>query len=234
MTSFYNANANAASRSVVGVTANSIANKQIAAAKDFFRFQELYNIALNVVRVDLNYFGIGDFDSLNKALTSHYDTFLTKISSRDLYYNNKFDNVNNLNNLLRDGTIFDNYRTLMQDLLTGLKKGATLQDTNDALTYTIEQNKLGYGIPLNEQTIQTFLNNRRAEFIPFTEVLIFKQDKLDIKIWYAQYLQQHGPPLNGVFDVEKLSIIVNDLIVEGVITLNDFVLEETYSTIQSL
>ena len=122
----------------------------------------------------------------------------------------------------------------MQDVLRGLKKGATLQDTNDTLTKTIQQNELGYGIPLDEQTIQTFLNGRRAEFIPFTEVLIFKQDKLDIKIWYAQYLQQHGPPPGGVFDVEKLSIIVNDLIVEGVITLNDFVLEETYTTIQSL
>lgn len=226
MTSFYNANANAANRSVVGVISNSTAIKQIAAAKDFYRFQELYNIALNVIRADLDFFGEGDFNSLNAVIDSHYNTFLPRISSRDYYYTSKFDAIDNLT---RDETIFDNYRTLMEDVLRGLKKGATLQDTNNTLTYRIQQNELGYGIPLDEQTIQKFLNERKAEFIPFAEEVIYRQDNLDIKIWYAQYLQQHGPPIDGVFDVEKLSIIVNDLIVQGVITMDDFMEEETYT-----
>jgi hypothetical protein len=229
MTSFYNANANAANRSVVGVISNSIANQQIAAAKDFFRFQELYNIALNVVRADLDFFGEGDFVNLNAVIDGHLNTVLPKISSRDFYYNSKFDVIDNLNKLTRDENIFDNYRTLMQDVLRGLKKGSTLQDTNYELTKQIEQNELGYGIPLDEQIIQKFLNERKAEFVPFAEKVIFRQDNLDIKIWYAQYLQQHGPPIGGVFDVEKLSNIVNDLIVQGVITMDDFMEEETYT-----
>ena len=233
MTSFYNSNANAATRSVVGVTAFSITTNQIKAAQDFFRFQELYNVALNVVRTDLNYFGTGDFNSLNTALDAHYNRFLIKISSPDLYYNDKIDNLENFKNLIRDDTIFDNYRILMQEVLQGLNVGANLQKTNDILKYTIEQNKLGNGILIDEQTIQRFLNNRRTEVVPFTEELIFKQDKLDIKIWYATYLQQEGPPLNGVFDVKILSVIVNELIVKGVITLDEFMLEETYPQIQS-
>jgi hypothetical protein len=233
MTSFYNSNANAASKSVVGVTPNSAGAANIEAAKDFFRFQQLYNNALNLIKTDLGYFSTGNFDSLSNALAQNANEYLLNIYSTQLYYNESIDNIDNLNKLIRDPNVFEGYIIVMQQILDGLNKGVALQNTNNILTYTIEQNKLGNGIPLDEETIQTFLNNRKTEFIPFAEKVIYRQDNLDIKIWYATYLQQEGPPPNGLFNINILSAIVNDLIVKGVITLDDFISEETYTTPQN-
>jgi hypothetical protein len=229
MTSFFNSNAYAVSRSVLGVTLNSTANKQIEAAKDFFRFQKLYEVALNSIRVNIGQFANGDYAGLKLALPLVYDSYLTNIGARDLYYNNSIDVTSNMDKIVRDGTIFDNYISLMKNVVTGLNSGIALYNTNIELRHDLSMNALGEGIKLDEQAIQTFLNNRRTEFIPFAEEVIFRQDNLDIKIWYAKYLQQEGPPPNGVFDVDKLSTIVNELIVQGVITWDGFVLEETYT-----
>jgi hypothetical protein len=49
---------------------------------------------------------------------------------------------------------------------------------------------------------------------------------LQLKPWYTAYLQIHGPPTNGVFDLTLLADIVNTLIADGVITLDDFFNEE--------
>ena len=54
------------------------------------------------------------------------------------------------------------------------------------------------------------------------------QADLQLKPWYTEYLQQYGPPTNGVFDLTLLAGIVNTLIADGVITLNQFLDEENY------
>ena len=116
----------------------------------------------------------------------------------------------------------------MKSVLTGLEKGSQLQSVNTQLITDISKNLLGEGELIQEQIIQQFLIKRRTEVVPFTDVELYTQ-KLDLKIWYSNYLQQHGPPPDGIFDVVLLSDIVNDLIVQGVITWEDFVAEETYS-----
>jgi hypothetical protein len=228
MTSFYNSNANATSRSVLGVTTNNANTTNIEAVKDFFRFQELYVNALNKMRIDIGDFGIGDFKSLDESLKENYDLYFKSLTNMELYRNSKIDIPVNLDKLVRDSTLFDKYIILMKSVLTGLEKGSQLQSVNDKLITDISKNLLGEGELIQEQIIQQFLIKRRTEVVPFAEVELYTQ-KLDLKLWYAKYLQQHGPPPDGIFDVVVLSDIVNDLIAEGVITWEDFVAEETYS-----
>ena len=46
---------------------------------------------------------------------------------------------------------------------------------------------------------------------------------VELKPWYTNYLITYGPPPNGVFNLDYLSLIVSDLIDKGVITLDDFI-----------
>ena len=228
MTSFFNSNANAISRSVIGVTPNSANSANIESAKDYFRFQSLYEKALNQMRIDIGYFGEGDFDTLNDSLTTQkYNQFLFN-TNIDVYNND--DNINitsNLNNLVRDPNTFGNYINIMRNVLTGLKKGQELQVTNTNLKTDLSNNAIGLGM-IDEKIIYNFLLNRRGEFVPFDEAVLYTQT-LDIKLWYSNYLQEHGPPPDGVFDVEKLAAIVDKLIAENIITWEEFLAEETYN-----
>ena len=227
MTSFFNANANAVSRSVLGVSQINSNAVDVDAAKDFFRLQSLYEKALNQIRVDIGYFGEGDFVNLNNSLTTDkYNNYLSNTAS-SVYYNDSIDILGNLTKNIRDPNTFNNYLIIMKNVLTGLQKGRELQTTNDLLTADISNNELGLGL-INETLIYNFLLNRRGEFVPFEEAVIYTQ-KLDIKLWYSNYLQQHGPPPDGVFDVAKLSVIVDNLIVEGIISWEEFLSEEHYS-----
>lgn len=230
MTSFFNSNAYATSRSVLGVTTNNTNTRNIEAVKDFFRFQELYINALNKMRIDIGDFGKGDFTNLDESLykKGNYDLYARSLSNRELYYNSKIDIPVNLDILVRDATLFDNYIILMKSVLTGLEKGSQLQSVNEQLISDISKNLLGEGELIQEQIIQEFLIKRRTEVVPFAEVELYTQ-KLDLKLWYAKYLQEKGPPPDGIFDLVILSDIVNDLIVQGVITWEDFVAEESYS-----
>jgi hypothetical protein len=227
MTSFFNSNANALSRSVVGVTQNAVNSANIESAKDYFRFQSLNESVLNQLKIDIGYFSKGQFNNLINSFTQqNYNEFFFKTNA-DIYYNADIDVVSNLNKLVRDPNTFRNYTTLLRNILSGLQQVQDLQKINNDLRSDLSNNQFGEGI-IDEKIIYNFLINRRGEFVPFEESVLYTQD-LDIKLWYSNYLQEHGPPPNGVFDVDKLSTIVDRLIAEGVITFEDFLREETYS-----
>jgi len=223
MTSFFNSNANALSRSVIGVSQNSGNSVNIESVKDYFRFQALYENALNQMRIDIGYFGQGDFATLNNTLTTQkYNQYLFDTNG-DTYYNDTID----IANLVRDPNTFRNYINIMRNVLTGLREGQLLQQQNEELKIDLSNNELTQGI-IDEQIIYKFLLNRRGEFVPFDESVLYTQT-LDIKLWYSNYLQEWGPPPNGVFDTEKLATIVDKLIAEGVISWEEFLAEETYN-----
>jgi hypothetical protein len=44
-----------------------------------------------------------------------------------------------------------------------------------------------------------------------------------LKPWYERYLTEYGAPNDGVFLNEKMAIVVQQLINEGVITMEEFI-----------
>ena len=209
---FFNANSFALSRSMVGVMPNRNGGDIYKEPpQDINRFQKLYINVLNKIKIDINRFSECDFINLNNSITNNFAIYFKDINNKNLYYNEK---ITNFEGFSYDVNVFNSYINIMNNILTGLQKGSNLQITNDTLTQDISNNKLGIGIELDEIIIKNFFLNRDREIIPFAETELYKQN-LEFKLWYTIYFQEIGPPINGIFDVDKLAKIVNKLIEQG-------------------
>ena len=214
----------AVNRSIHGVNNNGSGGVNIEAVRDFYRFQLLYTKVINTLNVLLGYYAIGYFNNLNILLTeAKKNVLLTNITNNSNYYS---DAITNLEGFMYDSTIFDLYKKETINTLNGLTASIEQYQYNIELyTKNVELEKKVLILDSNYLVILEYIKKRQLDLIPFTAVEMFQID-LELKPWYTQYLQQYGPPTNGVFDLTLLAGIVDTLISEGVITLEDFINEE--------
>jgi len=214
----------AVNRSIHGVNNNGSGGVNVEAVRDFYRFQLLYTKVINTLNVLLGYYAIGDFNNLNILLTeAKKNVLLTNITNNSNYYS---DAITNLEGFLYDSTIFDLYKKETINTLNGLTASIEQYQYNIELyTKNAELEKKVVILDSNYLVILEYIKKRQLDLIPFTAVEMFQID-LELKPWYTQYLQQYGPPTNGVFDLTLLAGIVDTLISDGVITLEEFINEE--------
>ena len=214
----------AVERNIHGVNNNGTGGVNIEAVRDFYRFQLLYTKVINTLNVLLGYYTIGDFTNLNILLTeAKKNMLLTTITTTSNYYS---DSITNLEGFMYDSTIFELYKKQTINTLNGLMASIEQYQYNIDL-YTENASLLPYKTILEGDylIILDFIKRKKLDLIPFTEVQMFQID-LELKPWYTEYLQLYGPPTNGVFDLTLLAGIVNNLIADGVITLEQFMNEE--------
>ena len=214
----------AVTRSIHGVNNNGSGGVNVEAVRDFYRFQLLYTKVINTLNVLLGYYAIGDFNNLNILLTeAKKNVLLTNITNNSNYYS---DAITNLEGFMYDSTIFDLYKKETINTLNGLTASIEQYQYNIELyTKNAELEKKVLILDSNYLVILEYIKKRQLDLIPFTAVEMFQID-LELKPWYTQYLQQYGPPTNGVFDLTLLAGIVDTLISDGVITLEEFINEE--------
>jgi hypothetical protein len=211
-------------RSIHGVNNNGTGGVNIEAVRDFYRFQLLYTKVINTLNVLLGYYSIGDFNNLNILLTeAKKNVLLTSITNNSNYYS---DAITNLEGFMYDSTIFDLYKKETINTLNGLTASIEQYQYNISL-YTENDvlRKKAAILDSDYLVILEYIKKKQLDLIPFTAVEMFQID-LELKPWYTQYLQQYGPPTNGVFDLTLLAGIVDTLIIDGVITLDEFINEE--------
>lgn len=216
----------AVARNIHGVNNNGTGGVNIEAVRDFYRFQLLYTKVINTLNVLLGYQSIGDFNNLNILLTeAKKNSLLTGIITNSNYYS---DSITNLEGFMYDSTIFELYKKETINTLNGLMASIEQYQYNIEL-YTKNTELLQYETILKGDylLILDYIKRKNLDLIPFTEVEMFQID-LELKPWYTEYLQLYGPPTNGVFDLTLLAGIVNTLIVNGVVTLDQFLNEENY------
>ena len=211
-------------RNIHGVNNNGTGVVNIEAVRYFYRFQLLYIKVINTLNVLLGYYSIGDFNNLNILLTeAKKNMLLSGITTTTNYYS---DSITNLEGFMYDSTIFELYKKETINTLNGLMASIEQYQYNiDLYTENValkEKTKILDGDYL---LILDYIKKKNLDLIPFTDVQMFQVD-LELKPWYTAYLQIHGPPTNGVFDLTLLADIVNTLIADGVITLDDFFNEE--------
>ena len=213
-------------RNIHGVNNNGTGGVNIEAVRDFYRFQLLYTKVINTLNVLLGYYSISDFDNLNTLLTeAKKNVLLNTITTNSNYYS---DAITNLEGFMYDSTIFELYKKQTINTLNGLMASIEQYQYNiDLYTKNVELEQYKTILNSDYLVILDYIKKKRLDLIPFTEVQMFQID-LELKPWYTQYLQQYGPPTNGVFDLTLLAGIVNTLIADGVITLDQFINEENY------
>ena len=209
-----------------GVNNKGTGGVNIEAVRDFYRFQLLYTKVINTLNVLLGYYSMGDFNNLSILLTeAKKNVLLNSITTTTNYYS---DSITNLENFMYDSTIFELYKKETINTLNGLMVSIEQYQHNiDLYTENValkEKTKILDGDYL---IILDYIKKKNLDLIPFTDVQMF-QVNLELKPWYTAYLQIHGPPTNGVFNLTLLADIVNTLIEDRVITLDEFLNEENY------
>jgi hypothetical protein len=186
-------------------------------SRDIYRYQILYFNVIQILNSYINFFSIGDYTNLKKKLTVKTQNQLTSIiQNSDYYYNN---NINDLNGFTYDENMFENFRNNTYYILDGLIQAVSQYDQLDAL-----QNEVNHcnDILSSEQSIIDYLNsNKNPTVIAFTVDQVYNTN-IVLKPWYQRYIILFGAPNDGIFLTEKMVIVVQQLINEGVISLEQF------------
>ena len=216
MSKLTGSNSGSSLRSLQGVNNSGAANININAVRDYYRFQKLYNNVLYGLNNYLNDFNNGQFNTLSdKALTD----LLLNITNNKLYNNSS---ITNLEDFIYDPTIFNKYKNATLNIVTGFKQANAQKLIIDDLNSTVETLTLKASILDNNQLIEQYISKKQLDVLVFDINTIYDTE-IVLQDWYARYLFIHGAPANGVFDIQKLSDIVDTLISEGVITLQQFI-----------
>jgi hypothetical protein len=208
-------------RSLIGADNINGAN-QLDAVKDFYRFQILNKkVLVPLNQLILAYSNVSMANLID--LDASYNNYLIEqISKKSNYYNDKITYIRNFD---YNSDLFNQYLQSFQGVLTGLKAAIAQQKTiitiTDNNTELLQYKNILTGSDTSN-LIREYIIKRNND-LPVFDVTEILDIDLDIKPWYSEYLIKHGAPSGGVFDTEKLSLIVTELINKGVITMDEFV-----------
>lgn len=195
----------------------SLTGTALDTSRDVYRYQLLYYNVIQVLNSYINFFSTGNYATLkNKFTNNTKNQLISIISNADYFYNT---NIDNLNDFVYDSNMFENFRNNTYYILNGLVQAVSQYDQLDALT-----NEVNYcnDILSSEAKILEYLNsNKNPSVIAFTANQKFNTSII-LKPWYERYIILFGAPNDGVFLSEKMAIAVQELINEGVITLDQF------------
>ena len=200
-------------------TGKKIKKEHDTLLREFNRFKELYDIVLISLNSYLNYFRDASFNDLNTLFTHEVYTSLAGLIVT------KFGTGLNYSNILSyeavyDSGLFTHYQENSYKILDGLNRAIELYKENrnqSARILTLEEKEK---ILEDMELLTEYLENLKKTMNLFhveQEILL----NPILKPQYELYFQRHGPPPEGVFDTEKLAIIIKELLDNGTLTEDD-------------
>jgi hypothetical protein len=203
--------------SIGGGTGGGTGGTSLDIMKDIYRYQILYQNVILVLDSYLRYFTLGDYTNLKNNMTqTMINTLTILLSNSTVYYN---ENIDNLTNFIYDKYTFEKYRNNTTYVLNGIIQALLQFDKVDQLTNEVASYK---EILKDDNSIINYLNSHREiSQIAFSSSQTFNTN-IVLKPWYKKYIMDYGPPNTGIFETDKMAIVVQALIDEGVITLDEF------------
>ena len=223
MSKIFNAGSNAFERSIHGVNTNGVGSVLTEAVRDFYRFQKLYSNVLKQLSIYLGQYSNGNYDAITNSLTENQkNVLLSSITSKTKYDNTV---ITNLEGFMYDSSLFTNYKSFTINILEGLT--ASIEYYKERILIESLNNELSTFKTIldtteNESLILDYLKKKNLELKPIDIEMVFPF-YVELKPWYTEYLIKYGAPTKGVFEQEKMAIIVGQLIDNGVITLQEFI-----------
>jgi len=221
---FINVNSINNIRSIHNINRDNNNSNSVQASRDLFRFKKLYDTLYKDLTNALSLYAFPNYNALIQTyLNATPETYIsTSVSNINNDVNNE---ISNLVNYKYDPILYNNYSSSVSNIYTGLKAAQTLYTENVALKEQLirlkeyedlinkDNNYIINYIKKNLSTIELELpDNIETEK---TEINIV------IKPWYKEYLLRHGPPINGVFQINLLTSIIQELLNSKIITLDD-------------
>jgi hypothetical protein len=212
------ANAGYVGRSLHGQT-QAASGQNLDLIRDIYRYQILYERVVYQMRKYTNLYTNGKYVELKEMFTeSEYDSIISS-NKTDNYYSIEIDE---LINFTYDSGTFGQYRSNMYSILTGLKMA---MNQNEKLL-TCETNLKEKNTLLNDKDLLLeYFKKQFRDRMSMDAFFISQSYNIDVvlKPWYSLYLTLYGAPYDGVFDAEKMGLVVEQLINEGTITMQEFI-----------
>ena len=179
--------------------------------KQIIQFDLLKQHILDSLNLYIRYFKNGDFNELNELFNEEQQNEIgQKLISNTLFTisQESLDNYTNTNQL------FDQYRSFIFKVIDGLNTSIQLNKKNQNLT--IQNNTLQSfddilkDPELLNEYINTHYNNLNTNYTILEESVTLTQG-LQLKPEYEKYIELYGFAPNGIYDSEKLQIIIKNL-----------------------
>ena len=188
--------------------------------REFNRFKELYDIVLTSLNSYLNYFRDASFNDLNTLFTHEVYTSLAGLIVT------KFGTGLNYQRILSydavyDSGLFTHYQENSYKILNGLKRSIQLYIENVNQSVRILSLEEKENILEDPTLLQEYIYERSKTMTLFEDVDYGLSVVPGIKPQYELYFIRHGPPIKGVFDSEKLAVIIKELLDNGTLTQED-------------
>ena len=171
-------------------------------------------------------YSLGAFDTFTNTLTEETVLSITQEINNSYYIDNNvvIDNPDlffKLSSQVDDdvytGVLPEKYVGIANQIMNVFKQILTDRQRITRLENENEQYKSYQEILEDPQKLNDYIKEVQSTSYLFTAEATYQQP-IEIKPWYQQYLIQYGPPGDGVFDSEKLGVIIQQLIAIGQIS----------------
>ena len=187
--------------------------------KELIKYEKLYEKIFSAIDNYLIYFREGDFESLSSELTAEYlQEIGLAIASDQLY---ELDCDESLKCYVHDKLMFSKYRSNAHKIIDGLSRGILLHNEivskEECCKRADELNEL-----LNNPTeLAEYIKNKFRNFT-LVDATVSTIIEPVIKIQYQRYIEKYGFPDKMIFESEKMASIYQELVEEGLITVEDY------------
>jgi len=215
--SFVGTSAAAYSKSLQGNLTTTTSNTNLELIRDVYRYQILNKLVVEKLNYYIGLFTTGDYKGLKDEFVVDVEREISFGIKNNSYFYSTY--VEKLDGFEYSPAVFNSYRLNTESVLTGLNMAIKQYDTVEKLN-----NEITYfnSVLESEESIINYLNsNKEVSQMAFSTNQVFNVRHV-LKPWYERYLIQYGAPNDGVFQTGYLAAIAQELINEGVITLEQF------------
>ena len=202
----------------------NLTNKNLDAVRDYTRLQILYDDIISQFNTPIGHYIDGSFTEFLASDLMTEEKLIQialNINNDDVFKITQAVALDQEFNYDKNSRLVTKYRDLSNKLVDMLKQAITeyvkiknLQDENTQLLTFKE-------ILEDREKLLEYLSEIQTTSYLFSASATYNQN-LEIKPWYALYLERHGAPGDGVFESDKLAVIVNELIASGEISEDDY------------
>ncbi len=182
--------------------------------KNLGMFQNLHDKVIDVLKQSLIYYKGGQFGELNELFTTEqYNKLSSNLINSTLLKNVSEDYQYN-------ARLFTYYREAFHRVLEGLQKSIF---QNEELTTTQSQLVTAQekaDILDDMAKLREYLENKQSQIF-FADVSTQLTTMAVLKPQYQRYIDLYGMPDGLIFESQKMAEIIQDLLIEGVITEED-------------
>ena len=200
-------------------TACAVVQQRDTLLHEFDRFRDFYDCILKVLKEYLCYFQDASYNDLTDGFTTEFYNSLANLVVE------KFSDELNIEECLKyenvyDSTLFDTYKENTFKVINGLNRAIEVYKENQAKEKHILSLQEKERILETPELLVEYLKKKKAGMSSLA-VSTTLDLTVSLKPQYALYFERHGAPPEGVFDSEKLAVIIKELLDNGTLTEED-------------